>query len=285
VKITSEQLETLISELSKTKNIKTGVILRNFMLERFLERVSISDYKNNFILKGGMLIASMVGIDARSTMDMDAIIKGRTLSESEINKIIESILNIAIDDGVLFTLRDIKEIREEADYFGFRVSIEVVFNKIHHILKVDITTGDFVTPREIAYDFKLMFEDRSIGIMAYNLETILAEKLETIITRGVANTRMRDFYDIYILTRDSHIYSMNGIFNSDIFKAALKRTVEARDTAKRMTNANNIIQMIENSLVMNNLWQRYQKKFTYAASVSWEMAIEALKKLVQILMN
>lgn len=197
---TSTQLKALVRNLSKQSNVEAEVLLRNFMLERFLERIAVSGFRRNFILKGGMLIAAMVGIDTRTTMDMDAIIKGQARTASEIIGIIEEILRTPIDDGVEFALRSIEEIREEANYPGYRVSIVAVFDKTRQTLKVDITTGDFVTPKEIEYSFKLMLEDRAISILAYNLETILAEKFETVVTRSVTNTRMRDFYDIYILT-------------------------------------------------------------------------------------
>lgn len=244
------------------------------MLERFLERVSVSKYKDIFILKGGMLIAAIVGIDTRTTMDMDATIKGRTLAQSEITEIIENILRIPIGDGVTFALLGIEEIREEADYPGFRVSIEAVLDKTRQTLKLDLTTGDFVTPKEIEYSFRLMFEDRVISIMSYNLETVLAEKFETIITRSTTTTRMRDFYDIYILTTTQ-------IFDSETFKVALKKTVEKRSTAKQMTDIVGVIKIVANSPTMVDLWQRYQKKNTYAADVSWEMAIDTLNRLAQ----
>ncbi len=269
---TSTQLKALLRNLSKKSNVEAEILLRNFMLERFLERVSVSDYKHSFILKGGMLIAAMVGIDTRTTMDMDATIKGQTLSEPEVTAIIEDILNIPIDDGVAFKFRGIEEIREKADYPGYRVSIAAVFDKTRQTLKVDITTGDFVTPREIEYRFKLMFEDRTISIMAYNLETILAEKFETAITRGVTNTRMRDFYDIYILTTTQP-------FDTDTFKLALNKTVNKRGTNEQMSDISGTIQMIEESSIMIDLWQRYQKKYTYAADITWEMAIVAVKAL------
>jgi len=244
------------------------------MLERFLERVSISDYKDNFILKGGMLITSLVGIDARTTMDIDATIKGQTLSESEINTIIESILQTPIVDGISFILQAIEEIREESDYPCFRVSIKVIYDKICETLKVDLTTGDFITPSEIKYNFKLMFEDRTISIMAYNLETILAEKVEAIISRGITNTRMRDFYDIYILTNTQ-------TFSFDIFKTALKKTTETRGTAEKIMDIDNVIQTIASNQTMISLWQNYQNKYIYATNVSWEVVIDALKRLTQ----
>lgn len=255
--------------------MEAEILLRNFMLERFLERIAVSNYKHNFILKGGMLIAAMVGIDTRTTMDMDATIKGEKLSEAEITAIIQEILEIQIDDGAVFSFQSIEEIREEADYSGFRVSIGAIFDKTRQTLKIDITTGDSVTPREIEYDFKLMFEDRSISIMAYNLETVLAEKLETIITRGVTNTRMRDFYDVFILT-DTHT------FDANTFKEALNRTAEKRHTTQQMSGGiDGTIAIIMENAIMVDLWQKYQKKYFYAADISWATVMNAVKSLAE----
>ncbi len=269
---TSTQLKALVRNLSKKSNVEAEILLRNFMLERFLERIAASKYKHNFILKGGMLIAAMVGIDTRTTMDMDATIKGQTLTATEITTIIEDILATPVADGVEFSMRGIEEIREEADYPGYRVSIGAVLDKTKQTLKIDITTGDFVTPREIEYSFKLMFEDRTISIMAYNLETVLAEKFETVVTRSVTNTRMRDFYDIYILTTMQQ-------FNSDTFRAALQKTVEKRGTSEQMGDMTDAIQTVANSPIMLDLWQRYQKKYSYAADVTWKMALGAVNGL------
>jgi hypothetical protein len=254
--------------------VEAEILLRSFMLERFLERIAVSKYKYNFILKGGMLIAAMVGIETRTTMDMDATIKGQKLTAAEITAIFEDILTIPLDDGVELTMRGIDEIREEADYPGYRVSIGAVLDKTKQTLKIDITTGDYVTPREIEYSFKLMFEDRTISIMAYNLETVLAEKFETVVTRSVTNTRMRDSYDIYILTTTQQ-------FNSDTFKAALQKTVEKRGTSEQMDDMADAIQTVANSPIMLDLWQRYQKKYSYAADVTWEMAVGAVKGLAE----
>ncbi len=271
---TSMQLKALIRNLSRKSNVEAEILLRNFMLERFLERIAASNYKHNFILKGGMLIAAMVGIDTRTTMDMDATIKGQTLTAYEITAIIEEILYTPIDDGVEFTFRGIEEIREEADYLGYRVSISAVLDKTRQTLKVDITTGDFVTPKEVEYSFKLMFGDRTINILAYNLETILAEKFETVITRGITNTRMRDYYDIYILTTTQP-------FDSAIFKEALQKTVGKRGTAEQMTDKHDAIKMVEESAVMVELWERYRKKYNYAADVTWDMVIGAVRTLAE----
>jgi len=275
---TSTQLKALIRNLSKKSNVGAEILLRNFMLERFLERMAASDYKQNFILKGGMLIAAMVGIDARTTMDMDATFKGQELTLSEITVMIDKILQTEIDDGAEFSLLSIEEIREESEYPGYRVSISAVFDETRQTLKIDITTGDCVTPGEIEYSFKLMFEDRSINIMAYNVETVLAEKFETIITRGVINTRMRDFYDIYILTATQK-------FDMDTFKAALDKTIEKRHTAEQMSEVSVIITTIMGNTIMVRLWQRYQKKYFYAADISWVMVIGAVKSLATFFQN
>lgn len=269
---TSTQLKALVRNLSTEKKVEAEIILRNFMLERFLERISVSKFKGNFILKGGMLIAAMVGIDTRTTMDMDATIKGQNLTKAEITDIIKDILSTEVDDNVIFTFREIEETREEADYPGYRVSIEAALDKTRQTIKVDITTGDSVTPREIEYDFQLMFEERSISILAYNLETVLAEKFETIVTRGMTNTRMRDFYDIYILSSTQSI-------DADIFRAALKKTTEKRRTSESISDAAAITERIFGSPIMIDLWGRYRKKYIYAADVTWEMAIDFLRGL------
>jgi predicted nucleotidyltransferase component of viral defense system len=267
------QLKALIRNLSAEKNVEAGIILRNFMQERLLERISISEYKNNFIFKGGILISAIVGIDSRSTMDIDANIKGQTLNETEIASIMSNILCLPIDDNVSFTLKNIEEIREETDYPGYRISIEAILDKTCQMLKMDVTTGDPIIPKETEYSFRLMFQDRAIGIMAYNLETILAEKFETLIARSVTNTRMRDFYDIYILTLTQKLKYGN-------FKAALKNTTEKRGTVKQIETVGEVIQAIAENTIMIDLWQRYRKKYSYAANVTWEMVIESLKRLL-----
>ena len=195
---TARQLKDLIRNLSKKKSADAQILMRNYMMERFLERISLSEYKNLFILKGGMLVSAMVGLDSRATMDLEATIKGANVSLTDVETIISNIITIPIDDGVSFCIKRISEIMEEADYTGVRVSMETKFDCVITPLKIDISTGDVISPKEIRYSFNLMLEDRTIEVWAYNLETVLAEKLETVISRNVTNTRMRDFYDIYI---------------------------------------------------------------------------------------
>lgn len=272
---TSTQLKALIRNISEEKGIEAEVILRRFMLERLLERICVSPYNDNFILKGGMLIASMVGLDARATMDMDTTIKGQKLSAQELELMFKSILSQPLDDGVTLKLGSIDEIRDEAEYPGYRVSLAAIFDKTKQNLKIDITTGDSVTPREIDYEYKLLFEKRSISVKAYNLETILAEKYETIISRGVTNTRMRDFYDIYILA---------GLYKNEIDKTILVKAVQVTGSrrgtiSQLMGNTYQVIERIENSRDMQNLWARYQKKNDYAADANWATVIQSVKKM------
>jgi len=273
---TSTQLKALIRNLAKEKNIEAQIILRNYMLERLLERISVSKYKDNFILKGGMLIAAMVGLDTRSTMDMDTTLKGQSLTEHTVRPIITDILQTPVDDDVIMTLKDIEDIHDEADYPGLHVTIETLLDKTRQVLKVDITTGDSITPREINYQFKLLFEDKTIEVKAYNLETVLAEKLETVLSRSTANTRMRDFYDIYILTT----FQAQNI-DKAVLTEAFRKTIERRGTDYLLENdIAQALDMIKSSTIMQELWGRYQKRFSYAEDISWETVMNATSNVL-----
>ena len=195
------QLKAIMKKLAKENQISAQLVLQNYMLERFLERVSLSPYRDNYIIKGGFLISSMVGLNSRATMDMDATIKGYPVTQDAVQKMIEQILTVPVDDDITFTFKSIGEIREGDEYTGYRVALTADFPPMAVPLKLDITTGDKITPREIQYDYKLMLEDRHIQVMAYNLATILAEKLETVISRSDQNTRPRDYYDVYIAAK------------------------------------------------------------------------------------
>ena len=246
-------------------------------MERFLERISFSEYRDRFVLKGGMLVAAMVGLDARSTMDLDATIKDVNVSTEDVEKLIDAIIAVPIDDGVSFQIKSIMEIMDEAEYPGIRVSMTSVFDSVVTPLKIDISTGDAITPKEVRYRFKLMLEDRSIDILAYNLETVLAEKLETIITRTVTNTRMRDFYDIYIL------HQIHGkTLDQTVFSEALRATACKRGTEQNLAEAEEVIEEVKNSPVMQRLWVAYQKKFSYAADVDWGNVIDAVQGLCKL---
>lgn len=271
---TARQLKDLIRNLSKDKAADAQILMRNYMMERFLERISLSEYRDKFILKGGMLVAAMVGLDARSTMDIDATVKGATVGIEEVENMIASIISVPVDDGVEFRLKRISEIMDEAEYPGIRVSMETEFDGVITPLKIDISTGDAITPREVRYSFKLMLEDRSIEILAYNLETVLAEKLETVVSRATTNTRMRDFYDIYILDQ------LHGnTLNRQTLHDALRATAHKRGTEQHLAEAAEVFEEVENSPVMQKLWESYRKKFSYAADLEWNIIMGAVRSL------
>lgn len=274
---TARQLKDLIRNLSKKKSADAQILMRNYMMERFLERISLSDYKDRFILKGGMLVAAMVGLDARSTMDLDATVKGANVSVEDVENIISSILSVPMEDGVEFQVKRISEIMEEAEYPGVRVSMETTFDGVRTPLKIDISTGDVITPREVRYSFKLMLEDRSIEVWAYNLETVLAEKLETVISRNVTNTRMRDFYDIHIL-KQLHGESLSA----SVLRDALAATATKRGTLEQMKDAVSVLDEVEENPVMAKLWQSYQKNYSYAADLSWHTVMDSVRALYAV---
>ena len=271
---TARQLKDLIRNLSREKSADAQLLMRNYMMERFLERISLSEYRDKFILKGGMLVAAMVGLDARSTMDLDATVKGANVNVEDIENLISAIVSVPIDDGVKFQLKSISEIMDEAEYPGIRVSMTTTFDGVVTPLKIDISTGDAITPREVRYSFKLMLEDRSIDIWAYNLETVLAEKLETIITRTTTNTRMRDFYDIYILDQ------LHGnTLNQQTLYDALLATAKKRGTERHLAEAVDVLNEVESSPVMQKLWESYRRKFSYAADLEWNTIMGAVRSL------
>lgn len=262
--------------MAKETSVNAQILLRNYMMERLLERISVSEYKDKFIIKGGMLVASMVGLNVRSTMDIDATLKGANLSVTDMEVIMRDITEIPIDDNVSFVIKSVSEIMDDAEYSGIRITFDCLFDGTKTPLKVDISTGDVITPKEIIYPFKLMFEDRSIDVWAYNLETVIAEKLETVISRDVLNTRMRDFYDLYRLNA---LYGKT--VSKDILSAALSATAEKRGTVKLMSDAEKILTEIEDNTDMQNLWDNYRGKFSYAADISWGDVCRAVRTIAR----
>ena len=275
---TARQLKDLIRNLSKKKSADAQILMRNYMMERFLERISLSEYKNQFILKGGMLVAAMVGLDARATMDLDATIKGTNVSVEDVEMIISQIISIPLDDGVSFRVKRISEIMEEADYPGVRVSMETKFDGVITPLKIDISTGDVITPRAIEYNYKLLLDDRSISLWSYNLETILAEKLQTVLARGLLNTRMRDFYDIKTLLS---IYEQD--IDADVLKKAFEATCKKRSTENLKEEAPKIMAAVSDDAQLHTLWKSYQKKYPYATDISYEDIMESTMLLWSII--
>lgn len=269
------QLKAKIKNISKEKNISAQLVLQNYMMERFIERIALSDFQDQMIIKGGLLISSIVGLDSRATMDIDMTLKGKPVNETFILDYINEISKININDEVKFDVVSITEIREMDDYFGFRVSLIAGIGTMKIPLKIDITTGDKIIPSEILYEYPLMFENRSIKIKAYNLETILSGKIETIISRGNQNTRMRDFYDVYILLK---LKSKNIDYN--ILRLAIEETSQKRDSLNLLLNYKEIISNIENNNEMLVRWENYRNSFNYARTIDFN---EICKLLTEIL--
>lgn len=268
-------LKAIINNIAKDNKISAQSVLQTFMLERLLERISISQYKDNFILKGGMLISAMLGIDSRTTMDMDTTIKGIPLNEKEIEKILQEICKLDIDDDVSFKLNKVEPIREDDDYGGFRATFEANYQeKMPVILKIDITTGDKITYKEIKYSFNLMLEDRKIEVWSYNLETIIAEKFETIISRGTLGTRVRDYYDIYMLLK-----TQSNNIDFKVLNEAIKRTAEHRNSTETIEKWQDVVKVLQESDTMKKQWDRYKKDNFYAEGIEYSDLIEGIKQI------
>lgn len=270
------QLKAVVKNIAKEKKISAQLVLQNYMLERFLERVSVSKYRDNFIIKGGFLISSMVGLDSRATMDMDATIKNYPVSEDTVRKMVEEILLIDLPDDITFTFKSIGEIREGDEYTGYRVALSANYPPMAVPLKLDITTGDKITPREIEYEYKLMLEDRKIRVLAYNMATILAEKLETVTSRGDQNTRPRDYYDIYILSK---VQGAN--IDMKTLADALAATTEKRGSAAIVRQYRKIMETVLNSETMRRQWENYRKDFDYAAGIEFSDACDTVVALME----
>lgn len=269
-------LKAKIRDIAKKKNMSAQVVLQNYMFERFLERLSKSHYKENFILKGGILIASIVGIESRSTMDMDTTLKGYPISHESLENAISDICRIDLHDDVIFSFSGVDPIRNDDVYGGFKVSLQADYDTIIIPVHLDVTTGDAITPEEVLHHYKMIFKEESIDVWAYNIETILAEKVETILSRGELNTRPRDFYDIYILT---HTQS----YNNTVFINALTKTAEHRQTTHIFNEIINRVDTIEGSVALNNRWKKYTKNYPYAKDITYTNVMDALKELVKSL--
>lgn len=264
----ARQLKAKIQQLAKGDSLKSQIYLRNYFMERFLERISVSRYWTRFVLKGGLLIASFVGLDLRSTMDIDSTVRNMSLDLEAGRKIILEIINVHLEDNVDFIISKGSEIMEEHDYPGIRFTLQGRFDGIQQAIRIDLSTGDVITPGAVSYKYKLMFEDRSIHLMTYNLETLIAEKLETMITRGTANTRMRDFYDIYLLTQEND-------FDLSTLKEAILNTSQKRGTASLLKDYKVIMHDVAESPIMESAWDNFVKQSYFAEGLIWKNVLQA----------
>ena len=267
-------LKAKIRNIAKQKNIPAQVILQNYMFERLLVRLSASAYKEKFVLKGGMLVAAIVGLDNRATMDLDTTLKNLPLTPDAIRSALEQVCAIPFDDGVVFEIGTISPIREDDIYGGYRVMLNARFDTLLTPMSIDVSTGDAITPHAVQYSFSEIFDDeKSYELWAYNIETVMAEKVETILRRGVFNTRPRDFYDAYILTTTQE-------FDKAVFAEALSATAKHRDTAEQIADVPGILHNIEESPELRAMWDKYRKQFAYAQDITFEQIIDAVRTLV-----
>ena len=260
---TSMQVKAKIRNLAGGDSTKAAILLRNFAMERFLERVALSPYRNNFILKGGMLVAAVVGLDTRATMDIDTTVNALTLSPKNAEKIVNDIIAIEIPDGMQFRIAKITDIMEGHDYPGIRFMLETRLDQMRQTIKIDISTGDVITPRAVEYSYKLMFEDRSISIWTYNLETLLGEKLETIMARGIANTRMRDFYDIHVLMHEKEI-------DYSILHDAFMATSQKRGSDQLLPEFDAILDAVYHDPAVKDIWEKFKRDNFFVGDISWD---------------
>lgn len=272
---TPEQIKGRIKSVAKQNNADARTLMRIYMMERFLERLAQSEYRDNFIIKGGILVTAMIGVVHRSTMDIDTSMKNLNLSAEDALRVVNRVKDIDLDDGVSFDVKDVSNIMDEMEYPGIRVTMNANVGRLITPLKIDISTGDVITPRAIEFNYDLLLEDRSISLWSYNLETILAEKLQTVLARGILNTRMRDFYDIRMLL-DTYEDKVNKAVLKDAFAATCKK----RGTDHLQEQAEEIIKIIEADEQLQVLWRAYQKKYSYAAEIDYVSVISGVRKLM-----
>lgn len=272
---TPEQIKGRIKSVAKQNNADARTLMRIYMMERFLERLAQSEYRDNFIIKGGILVTAMIGVAHRSTMDIDTSMKNLNLSAEDALRVVNQVKDIDLDDGVSFEVKDVSNIMDEMEYPGIRVTMNANVGRLITPLKIDISTGDVITPRAIEFNYDLLLEDRSISLWSYNLETILAEKVQTVLARGILNTRMRDFYDIRMLL-DTYEDKVNKAVLKDAFAATCKK----RGTDHLQEQAEEIIKIIEANEQLQVLWRAYQKKYSYAADIDYASVISGVRKLM-----
>ena len=275
---TPEQLKGTIRSMAAKKNLRAQEVLQMFLFERILERMANSRFKDNFILKGGLLLSSMIGITERTTMDMDTTVRGIQMEEDEIVSAVKEIVAIDVEDGIVFEYKGIEPIREEDAYNNFRVHLQAKYGKIDSPMKIDVTTGDAITPAAIQYDFPMLFEEKSIPVMAYTLETVLAEKYETIIRRNIGSTRARDYYDLHTLYR-----SRKSSVRPEILKAAVLHTAMKRDSVQDMQDWKEILKDIREEPAMYLLWDNYVAENKYIRELEFHIVLDTVEEVAKLL--
>ena len=267
-----DSLKVKVSNLALSTNIPNKYLIQSFMFEALLKRISVSKYKDKFIIKGGLLLSSIFGVNLRSTMDLDTTIKGLPLDRTTITKVVNEIISIDLKDNIKLEIENIKDIREEELYSGFNINLKAEFDGLRTNLMIDITTGDVITYKEIQFEYKTLFDNEIINIMTYNYETIVAEKFEAIISRNIDNTRMKDYYDLYMFVN----LKWDDI-DKTILRKAIFNTSKKRDTLNYIEDADKYIELINEDSKLKSLWKNYQSNYVYAKDISFEDTITAIK--------
>ena len=274
-----DSLKAKISKLAAKTNISNKYIIQTFMFEALLKRISVSEYKDKFIIKGGLLLSSIFGVNLRSTMDLDTTIKGLPLNMQTIENVFNKIISIDLADNVKLKIENIKDIRLEDEYSGFNVNLKAEFDGLKTNLLIDITTGDVITYKEVEFKYYTLFDDEAINIMTYNYETIIAEKFETIIFRNIDNTRMKDYYDLYMFVN----LKWNKI-NKDILRKAIINTAKNRETLDYIDDASKYIELICEDSRLKSLWNSYKSNYDYAKDIDFVDTINAIKVISEIVL-
>ena len=268
-------LKGKIKNYAKSKSIAAQVVLQNYMFERFLARQSMSDYRENIVVKGGMLIAAIVGLDTRSTMDLDTTLRNLPLTEEKVMEAVENICKFTLGDDVIFEVKSIAPIRKDDRYGGFCVRLDAIYDTIVTPLSIDVSTGDVITPEAVEYEFSGIFDEEiRIKMWGYNIESVMAEKVETILSRGIFNTRPRDFYDVYILGTTQR-------YDKKIFLKALEATAIHRGSREQIIDKTGIIEKLSASEELIQMWEKYRKKFSYASEIQYADVMDVLIKMFQ----
>ena len=273
-----DSLKAKAKNVAQKYNLDSRYIIQYVMFESLIRRISISKYKENIIIKGGFLLSSIFGFNQRSTMDMDATLKGMNLNKENVLNIIKDIIAIDINDGVRYEIFSIKDIRLEKKYPGFKIHLLAYLDDLRTHLMIDITTGDVITLKEIDYEYNTIFDNETINIMSYNIETIIAEKFEAIISRNVINSRMKDYYDLYMFTT----LKWDNV-NKNLLKIAINNTCNNRKTTNYLNDSSNYINLISKNEDLKKLWKEYQNKNVYAKSINFEDTILAINKINELL--
>lgn len=273
----SQALKDKLRNISNKNNISINILIRFYMYEKFLERLSISKYKDNFVIKGGFYLSTLFGIENRTTMDIDVALKKVQMNEHKLKIIIEQIIQIDLNDGVIIKLDSISKIRQEDEYGGFRFTLKCYLENIKEQFHFDIATGDPITPKEIKYKYKSLFEEKDLKLWAYTIETVLAEKLQTILSRNILGSRMKDYYDIYLITN-----LMKYNVDTVVLKKAIYNTFKKRHSLECIKNSNNILNNIIEDNNMEKKWKAYQRKYDYAKNIEFNIIINEIKELLSL---